>query len=78
MRVAVDAPQAIPIDGLASMAHVRLRGDEASVAIARPALLTTRRLPGLRFAMLDADWTITTASASAAGIIFTCRRTADG
>jgi hypothetical protein len=77
MKIAVDVPQILEIEGVGRNAHVRLRGTEASVAIAACDLITTQRLLGTQFAMLEGIWLITAASISSAGVSFTCRRLKD-
>lgn len=78
MKISVDAPQVLEIEGVGSNAHVRLRGTEASVAIAAADLTTTQRLLGTEFTMLEGIWLITAARISSAGVSFTCRRLMDG
>lgn len=78
MRITVDTPQILDIDGIGRSAHVRQRGEEASVALAPRDLLATQRLLGTTFTMLGCIWLITAASISPVGVGFTCRRQSDG
>jgi hypothetical protein len=77
MKIDVATPQILDIEGIGRRAHVRLRGEEASVAIEARDIITTQRLRGRTFSMLESRWLITATTNTPAGVGFTCRRLSD-
>jgi hypothetical protein len=67
-----------PIPGVAGEALISIRGDVATVSVAKPALIA---LPaaGTMIEFLNASWAfVKTAQRTPDGVTFTCRRMADG